>query len=116
MQRITQSMAGRTAVMSLLPLSTKEILSVRPDAGTSEMLLCEGYPAICGLNHRDGKNRRTVALFFLALLIKAVYLHPIIRSRLVLLKMEIMAADGADGMRRAYGCGNRIFRSFVPAD
>ena len=46
MQHITQSMAGRTAVMSLLPLSTEEILSVRPDVGTSEMLLRGGYPAI----------------------------------------------------------------------
>ena len=46
MQHITQSMAGRTAVMSLLPLSTEEILSARPDVGTSEMLLRGGYPAI----------------------------------------------------------------------
>jgi predicted AAA+ superfamily ATPase len=46
MQRITQSMAGRTAVMSLLPLSTEEIMSAYPDAKTSEMLLCGGYPAI----------------------------------------------------------------------
>lgn len=46
MQRITQSMAGRTAVMSLLPLSTEEILAAYPHAKTSEMLLCGGYPAI----------------------------------------------------------------------
>lgn len=46
MQHTTQSMAGRTAVMSLLPLSTEEILSSRPDVGTSEMLLRGGYPAI----------------------------------------------------------------------
>ena len=46
MQRITQSMAGRTAVMLLLPLSTEEILAVYPNAGTSELLLCGGYPAI----------------------------------------------------------------------
>ena len=46
MQHTTQSMAGRTAVMSLLPLSTEEILSARPDVGTSEMLLRGGYPAI----------------------------------------------------------------------
>lgn len=45
-QHTTQSMAGRTAVMSLLPLSTEEILSVRPDVSTSEMLLRGGYPAI----------------------------------------------------------------------
>lgn len=46
MQRITQSMAGRTAVVSLLPLSTKEILAYQRSAGTSEMLLRGGYPAV----------------------------------------------------------------------
>ena len=46
MQQITQSMVGRTAVMSLLPLSTEEILSAYPHVKTSEMLLCGGYPAI----------------------------------------------------------------------
>ena len=46
MQRVTQSMAGRTAVMSLLPLSTEEIRSVYPNVKTSELLLCGGYPAI----------------------------------------------------------------------
>lgn len=46
MERATQSMAGRTAVMSLLPLSTREIMSLRRDASTSEMLLRGGYPAV----------------------------------------------------------------------
>lgn len=46
MERITQSMAGRTAVFSLLPLSTKEIMSRCPDASTSKMLLYGGFPAV----------------------------------------------------------------------
>ncbi len=46
MERITQSMAGRTAVYSLLPLSTQEILSHQPDASTSKMLLYGGFPAV----------------------------------------------------------------------
>ena len=46
MERITQSMAGRTAVFSLLPLSTSEILSYQPQATTSKMLLYGGFPAV----------------------------------------------------------------------
>lgn len=46
MQHITQSMAGRTAVVTLLPLSTREILSYQGEAGTSELLLRGGYPAV----------------------------------------------------------------------
>ena len=46
MQQISQSMAGRTAVVSLLPLSTQEILSHRSDVSTSELLLRGGYPAV----------------------------------------------------------------------
>ena len=46
MEQITQSMAGRTAVFSLLPLSTSEILSHCPDASTSKLILYGGYPAI----------------------------------------------------------------------
>lgn len=46
MEKTTQSMAGRTAVMLLLPLSTKEIMSHSPGASTSEMILRGGYPAI----------------------------------------------------------------------
>ena len=38
MERITQSMAGRTAVYSLLPLSTSEIMSYQPETDTSKML------------------------------------------------------------------------------
>jgi len=46
MEKITQSMAGRTAVFSLLPLSTQEIMSHQPDASTSKMLLYGGFPAV----------------------------------------------------------------------
>lgn len=46
MARITQSMAGRTAVYSLLPLSTAEVMSHQPDASTSKMLLYGGFPAV----------------------------------------------------------------------
>lgn len=46
MEKITQSMAGRTAVFSLLPLSTNEIMSYQPQATTSKMLLYGGFPAV----------------------------------------------------------------------
>ena len=46
MEKITQSMAGRTAVFSLLPLSTAEILTHQPLATTSKMLLYGGFPAV----------------------------------------------------------------------
>ena len=46
MERITQSMAGRTAVYSLLPLSTTEIMTYQPGASTSKMLLYGGFPAV----------------------------------------------------------------------
>ena len=48
MEKVTQSMAGRTAVLSLLPLSTDEILRYRPDASTSELILNGGFPAVWG--------------------------------------------------------------------
>lgn len=46
MEKISQSMAGRTAVLSLLPLSTDEILRYYPDATTSELILNGGFPEI----------------------------------------------------------------------
>lgn len=46
MQRVTQSMAGRTAVITLLPLSTSEILSRYPHFSTDERILRGGYPAL----------------------------------------------------------------------
>ena len=46
MEKITQSMAGRTAVFSLLPLSTAEILAHQPLATTSKILFYGGFPAV----------------------------------------------------------------------
>lgn len=46
MEKITQSMAGRTAVLSLLPLSTDEILSYQPKATTSELIINGGFPGV----------------------------------------------------------------------
>lgn len=46
MTKISQSLAGRTAVLSLLPLSTHEILTHTPQASTSELLLRGGYPSV----------------------------------------------------------------------
>jgi len=46
MQNAAQSMAGRTAVLTLLPLSTQEILAKRSDVSTDERILNGGYPAI----------------------------------------------------------------------
>lgn len=46
MQQAVQSMAGRTAILTLLPLSVKEILSKYPTASTSQMILWGGYPAV----------------------------------------------------------------------
>lgn len=46
MQHAVQSMAGRTAVLTLLPLSVREILSKNSDASTSQIILWGGYPAV----------------------------------------------------------------------
>lgn len=46
MERVSQSMAGRTSLLSLLPLSTPELLSCAPQASTDEMILRGGYPAV----------------------------------------------------------------------
>lgn len=46
MQNATQSMAGRTAVLTLLPLSVEEILSQYPNTETSLLILNGGYPAV----------------------------------------------------------------------
>ena len=46
MEKATQSMAGRTAVYTLLPLGTSEILSHRGWATTSQLILNGGYPAV----------------------------------------------------------------------
>lgn len=46
MQQLTQSMAGRTAVLVLCPLSTNEITSYAPQTTTDERILRGGYPAV----------------------------------------------------------------------
>lgn len=46
MQRAAQSMAGRTAVLTLLPLSVAELLARYPEATTSQLILRGGYPAV----------------------------------------------------------------------
>ena len=46
MQKASQSMAGRTAVLTLLPLSVAELKVHYPDAITSEYILRGGYPAV----------------------------------------------------------------------
>ena len=46
MKNISQSMAGRTAVLTLLPLSVKELLNEYPASSTSQLILRGGYPAI----------------------------------------------------------------------
>lgn len=46
MQHAAQSMAGRTAILTLLPLSVSEILSKYPTATTSQLILRGGYPAV----------------------------------------------------------------------
>lgn len=46
MKNVTQSMAGRTAVLTLLPLSVKELLNEYPYASTSQLILRGGYPAV----------------------------------------------------------------------
>ena len=55
MQRVTQSMAGRTAVITLLPLSTKEILPYYSTFSTDERILRGGYPALW-INDLAGKD------------------------------------------------------------
>lgn len=46
LEKVTQSMAGRTAVMSLMPLSTSELIADRGHISTSELILYGGYPAV----------------------------------------------------------------------
>lgn len=46
MQNVSQSMAGRTAVLTLLPLSNEEILEHYSNVATSSLILNGGYPAV----------------------------------------------------------------------
>lgn len=52
MQNITQSMAGRTAVLNLLPLSVEELMTYCPNATTSQLILRGGYPAVWSVDDR----------------------------------------------------------------
>lgn len=47
MSKVSESMAGRTAPLTLLPLSTNEILNyIRSEISTNELMFCGGYPKI----------------------------------------------------------------------
>ncbi len=46
LEKVTQSMAGRTAVLSLLPLSLKELGQQVKNVSTDTLILNGGYPAI----------------------------------------------------------------------
>ena len=50
LEKVTQSMAGRSAVMSLMPLSTSELIADRGDIETSDLILYGGYPAVWKTN------------------------------------------------------------------
>lgn len=55
MQQVSQSMAGRTALLTLLPLSTQEINQVDASYNTDLHILRGGYPAIWSTDDR-GRN------------------------------------------------------------
>ena len=46
LEKVTQSMAGRTSLITLLPLSTKELTADRGNIETSNLILYGGYPAV----------------------------------------------------------------------
>lgn len=46
LEKVTQSMAGRTAVLTLLPLSQKELRQAGEAATTNQLILNGGYPAV----------------------------------------------------------------------
>jgi predicted AAA+ superfamily ATPase len=46
LEKVTQSMAGRTAILTLLPLSIKELGDSIKDISTDKLILYGGYPAI----------------------------------------------------------------------
>ena len=56
LERVTQSMAGRTAILLLLPLSVSEIMSYLPNTSTSEMILYGGYPAIWMADNAEARH------------------------------------------------------------
>lgn len=55
MQQAAQSMAGRTAILTLLPLSTTEISREFPNMDTDTLILRGGYPAVWTTDD-DGRN------------------------------------------------------------
>ncbi|MDR1022196.1 MAG: ATP-binding protein [Prevotellaceae bacterium] len=46
LEKVTQSMAGRTAILTLLPLSVKELGELASGISTNTLILNGGYPAI----------------------------------------------------------------------
>jgi predicted AAA+ superfamily ATPase len=46
LEKVTQSMAGRTAILTLLPLSVKELGEQAKSVSTDTLILNGGYPAI----------------------------------------------------------------------
>ncbi len=54
-QQVSQSMAGRTAIMTLLPLSTQEICGSFKNITADKIILNGGYPAIWRTDE-DGRN------------------------------------------------------------
>jgi len=46
LEKVTQSMAGRTAILTLLPLSVKELGELAKDVSTDTLILHGGYPAV----------------------------------------------------------------------
>jgi len=46
LEKITQSMVGRTAILTLLPLSVKELGELANDVSTDTLILRGGYPAV----------------------------------------------------------------------
>lgn len=59
LNRVSQSLAGRTAIVRLLPLSLREIQSFQPLAGMDPLIYTGGYPGI-----HDRKLNPTEALSF----------------------------------------------------
>lgn len=55
MQHLSQSMAGRTAIFSLLPLSTEELKSFDLETTTDERIIRGGYPAVW-MNEDSGRQ------------------------------------------------------------
>lgn len=62
LQNAAQSMAGRTAVLSLLPLSTQEIRSSYSEVTTDELIINGGYPAIW--NHQSDARHILLSSYY----------------------------------------------------